>query len=207
MKIILRAFFGHAAIWLYLAVAAGLLIAVGVHSPEVLRSYWWVALLAIPLAPFFEWVMHRYVLHRAVNPTESPKGYAYMVDLHYRHHWDPNNLATVFAPISATVIMVGGLGLVALVFTRDLAITSIFVSGSLFYFLYYEWCHLAHHVPQYRPKTAYGKYTKMAHTWHHYKNENYYWGVTNPIGDWLLGTFPKPEDVERSPNARGLGKY
>ena len=46
---------------------------------------------------------------------------------------------------------------------------------------------------------------ERAHRLHHYRNENYWMGVTNHLGDHVLGTFPNKDDVPVSPTAKTLG--
>ena len=40
----------------------------------------------------------------------------------------------------------------------------------------------------------------------HFKNENYWFGVTTPTYDFLLGTFKNQKKVEKSATARNLEK-
>ncbi|GIO01507.1 hypothetical protein J5TS2_21750 [Brevibacillus halotolerans] len=42
------------------------------------------------------------------------------------------------------------------------------------------------------------------HLWHHYKNENYWYGVTNPALDLLFCTYKNEKQVNRSSTARNL---
>lgn len=172
---------------------------------ENFLSSLWILLLPIILSPFVEWFLHRFALHRIVDPAKSPWNYAYMLNLHYKHHWEPTHIPSVFAPISGVLIVVGFFTPLAYLVFRNLPMTLIFGAGTVSYFLFYEWIHLAHHMSNYKPVTAYGRLIRKAHTWHHYKNENYWWGVTNPLGDYCFGTFKDPKEVEFSPSAKSLG--
>ena len=40
---------------------------------------------------------------------------------------------------------------------------------------------------------------------HHFKSEHYWFGVTNPVGDLVLRTYPDQAGVPTSPTARTLG--
>ena len=40
----------------------------------------------------------------------------------------------------------------------------------------------------------------------HFKNENYWWGITSALGDDLLHTFPKPQEVSKSETVLDLEK-
>ena len=60
------------------------------------------------------------------------------------------------------------------------------------------------HVP-YHPRTRLGRLMKRHHLLHHFKNERFWFGVTNPVVDKLLGTWKRRADVEKSETARTLG--
>jgi hypothetical protein len=43
------------------------------------------------------------------------------------------------------------------------------------------------------------------HRWHHFRNENYWWGVSMGMGDRLFRTAPAVEETGRSGTAATLG--
>jgi hypothetical protein len=174
-------------------------------APERFFSSLWILLIPVLLAPFYEWVLHKFALHRIVDPDKSPAIYKYMLDLHYSHHWKPADLKVVFAPFSAAISVVVFWAPVSYLVFPDLPSAFIFEGGVIAYFCFYEWIHLAHHMPSYRAITPYGRLIRNSHTWHHHKNENFWWGVTNPLGDYVFGTFKDPKEVEFSPSAKSLG--
>ena len=65
MKTMLKYYFGEKRIWLYLS----LTIALGIYliSQGILAAHAWVMLLVIPIAPFYEWFTHKFVLHMNVG--------------------------------------------------------------------------------------------------------------------------------------------
>ena len=69
--------------------------------------------------------------------------------------------------------------------------------------LVYEWTHYIVHTP-YRPKTELYRHLWRHHRLHHYKNENYWYGVSVTAADKWLHTAPPIADVETSPTARNL---
>ncbi|MFB6364316.1 sterol desaturase family protein [Paenibacillus elgii] len=81
----------------------------------------------------------------------------------------------------------------------------IFVLSDLLisFLLYYEWTHYVAHRPI-KPITPWGRWMKKVHLWHHYKSKNYWYGVTNPLFDVMLGTFRDEQQVEKSETARNL---
>jgi hypothetical protein len=205
MKKVFSEFFKHFSIKLFLLLALALLGMAIYLGPATFLPSLWILLIPVLLAPFFEWAAHKYLLHRIVDPINDPGNYAYMLVLHYKHHWEPTNIKSIFAPISAAFSIFIVFFPVGYLLFRDIQMLLLFEFGIVGYFLFYEWIHLAHHIPSYKPITAYGKNIRNAHSWHHYKNENFWWGVTNPLGDYLLGTFKDPKEVESSPSAKSLG--
>jgi hypothetical protein len=52
--------------------------------------------------------------------------------------------------------------------------------------------------------TPYGRWIKKYHLWHHFKNEQLWFGVTNPSMDYVVGTYLDVADAERSGSTRFL---
>jgi len=71
---------------------------------------------------------------------------------------------------------------------------------SLLATLAYEWTHHLIHT-DYVPRSRFYKGLWRAHRLHHFRNENYWYGVTSGLGDRLLGTYPGKDDVPLSPTA------
>ena len=71
--------------------------------------------------------------------------------------------------------------------------------------LHYEWSHYLFH-SKYRPRTRYYARLKRNHRLHHWRNENYWLGVTSNFGDRVIGTLPQGKsDVPLSPTTKTLG--
>jgi sterol desaturase/sphingolipid hydroxylase (fatty acid hydroxylase superfamily) len=68
----------------------------------------------------------------------------------------------------------------------------------------YEWSPFLIH-STYVPRSAGFRAVWRAHILHHYKNEQYWFGVTNPVADYVLRTRPAKDAVPTSPTARTLG--
>lgn len=200
MGIVFREYFKEKFIWIYFLLD---LIALGflttAPSPLKLLPYTLI-LLTVPLVELF---IHKYVLHCSIEG--KPQWFVnYMERLHVGHHRDPSYIPLIFAPFTSGIalpIFFGGLfGII----TGDMyvAVTCFFLAMS--YYLFYEWMHLAHHLEKYRPKTEMGRKLKRLHLWHHYKNENYWWGITTLIGDKLAGSAPNPKSVATSDSVKNL---
>ena len=154
--------------------------------------------------PFTEWVIHVFVLHfrprtvrgRAVDPAVARK--------HRAHHADPRDEDLIFVPmgvlrLALPAAVVGwGIG------ERDArrALTGIATSWAML--TTYEWTHFLIH-SSYRPRHSVYRRIWRAHRLHHFRNENYWFGVTTHLGDRILGTFPDRDAVPRSATARTLG--
>lgn len=171
-----------------------------------LWAYWPWLLLVVASAPFYEWATHKYVLHSDLS--EQAGWYRdFQIRLHHGHHLEPNNIELQFAPISAIIIMFVQLYAFYALVTWSLSAAIMPLSGSLAYYLIYEWIHLAHHQSNYTPATQAGQSLRDAHMRHHFHNENYNWGITNGLGDILLGTWKTVKEVPKSPTAKNISNY
>jgi hypothetical protein len=169
-------------------------------------SLWDLAVVAGLLAfhPFSEWMIHVFILHwkpkrifgRQVDPLVARK--------HREHHGDPRRVEWIFIPLPVLVktLPLGALAFLLLFPTLQLAGTGIVTSLTIL--LGYEWTHYLIH-SRYRPKSLLYRYVWRAHRLHHFKNENYWFGVTVHAADHVLRTFPEKDAVETSPTCRNLG--
>lgn len=194
MKRVFSIYFSHLGLYPYFF--ASLALFIYFYFSQKLLAYS-PSFLLLLIAPFYEWLLHKYVLHGR-SPEESEKKIKYMNRLHRDHHKYPTKIDLLFAPLSAGFSIPIQFFLVGFVFTQSLDIALYLAMVTLIYFLFYEWIHLAHHVDSYRPITKWGKNLKQAHLLHHYKNENYWWGVTSSFGDKVLNTYPDPKTIQKS---------
>jgi len=163
-----------------------------------------VALALVGLQPITEWVIHVVVLHwrpRKLGPfTLDTK----LSAAHRAHHVDPNDEQHWFIPLGSGLI---GLGIVAavgwVVLAGDLALWLTWMMASQMLTFVYEWTHYLCH-SAYRPQSDTYKRIWRYHRLHHFKNENYWLGVTAHLGDRLFGTLPLTRDVDTSPTCRDL---
>jgi hypothetical protein len=150
----------------------------------------------IAAQPFVEWVLHVMVLHCPADGRlrDRAAGYA-----HRRHHEEPRDLRYQFIHPN---IVYGGMvvDLVILaVFRNPEALTGVLVATVLT--LNYEWIHFLIHT-DYQPKHELYRRLHRAHRLHHFRNEQYWLGVTARTGDRVFGTNPRKEDVEISATAK-----
>ena len=198
--------------WLIAAVIVALAIA-RAFAGEVTWRDAVAAVAMLAIYPLGEWAIHVYLLHmrpfefrgRRIDPPAA-KG-------HRAHHRTPNDLTIILLtpkdiaqllfiamPVSIAIWAVP-LGLisgslpVAAILTA--ALTTTVLIGI------YEWTHFLIHT-SHRPRSRYYRSIWRTHRLHHFKNEHYWHGITNTIGDRALGTFPDHRDVSRSKTARTL---
>lgn len=195
----LREFFCYPDI----AVMSALTVAVGAFALSTgPKPHVYLATLA-GLALFFvsEYTTHRFFFHMA--PPKNPFLRKAIHRLHYHHHEEPNDLHLLFLPLWYSLPQLVLFGGAAWWITGQPGLAAGLLLGSMGLLLYYEWCHYVAHRPI-TPLTPWGKWMKKYHLWHHFKNEHYWYGVTNPSIDLLLGTYRDVNSVEKSPTARKL---
>jgi hypothetical protein len=193
----------------FLVVALAARIAVGRWSWHDL-----VAVAAVIAAqPFVEWLIHIYLLHaKPVRIGEAT------IDLptskfHRRHHKDPDDLDFTLLPVWIAVLFSVQIATGMTIVAYPLALLTggewlpMAVTCTLAGYVglgIYEWCHYLIHTG-YLPKSRYYASIWRGHRLHHYKNENYWLGITSNVGDHALRTFPDQATVPKSPTARTLG--
>ena len=198
-----REFSTHPSPWLIGAVLTGALTA------RIMVGDWQLTDALVPLVmlaffPFFEWLVHVFILHwrprRLGTVTIDPL----LARKHREHHVDPRQVPLIFIPwrallwvlpVSVTIALLAfprpGLGLTYLVFLGVLG-------------LGYEWCHYLIH-SDYKPKTRPYRAIWRNHRQHHFKNEHYWFTVTSAgTADRVLGTYPDAATVASSPTAKNL---
>jgi sterol desaturase/sphingolipid hydroxylase (fatty acid hydroxylase superfamily) len=193
-----RDFFRHGSNTLLIATLAAFTLGFALRP----ATFSWLA-LAVGFLAFFitEYTTHRFLLHAA--PQQAPFVRKLQDRLHYDHHVTPERLDLLFLPpwfaVPAALAYFG----VYLAITRSVALALALLFGSLLALFYYEWVHYVAHVP-FQPVTPYGRWIKKYHLLHHFKNEHYWFGVTNPSMDVLIGTYRGPHDAAKSGTTRNL---
>ncbi len=166
-------------------------------------TVWGVAVFAFGMILFIfsEYLSHRFLFH-----LKAPKNsflFKLIKRLHYDHHTDPNNLHLLFLPLWYSIPNLSVLVLIFYLITGNLWLTVAFAGGLKMMLLIYEWKHYVAHRPI-KPKTKIGKNIKKLHILHHFKNENYWYGVSTSFVDVLFGTLKDEKEVETSKTAKDL---
>lgn len=167
----------------------------------------------LAIYPFSEWAIHVYFLHLRPFTVRGRRVEVPTARSHRKHHERPGDLRMILLGsleaaglIFLIVPIVAGSGyLLARLLSADAPVGAA-VTGLLTGYVLvgiYEWTHFLIHTA-YRPRSRYYRSVWRSHRLHHFKNENYWHGITTTVGDRVLGTFPDQRDVPRSPTARTL---
>lgn len=172
---------------------------------------WGDALVALGLVAYFpinEWLIHVFLLHYKPRKLFGRTIDLYLPITHRRHHADPWNLKWVFIPRHVHFWTAPAL---ALLLWLGWPVKELMLTGMATYLLlglHYEWVHFLAHIPWCPSQGIIGAYYQRRvreHRLHHFRNENFWWGVSMGLGDRLLGTAPKVEDTGRSGTTSTLG--
>lgn len=164
-----------------------------------------VLAVLVSLQPVTEWLIHVYVLHWRPRLVRGRLLDPYAARSHRWHHQNPKDLSYLF--IHPRVVQ-GALALGAVLHVLAFAVRPTFgtaVVTSLALTTTYEWTHYLIH-SDYRPRSRFYRGLWRAHRLHHYRNENYWYGVTSHLGDRVLRTNPARDAVPLSPTATTLAQ-
>jgi hypothetical protein len=150
---------------------------------------------------FSEYGTHRFLFH--APPSRVPFIRRLQHRLHYDHHVEPHRLDLLFLPLWYVLPNFLAVTLIARWLLGGWSMVMPLVLGAMLALLHYEWVHYIAHIP-YRPRTGVGRWMKKYHLWHHYKNEHFWFGVSNPAMDLIYRTYRTPGETVRSTTARIL---
>ena len=182
----------------------------------VLGGFGWHDLVAVAVVVAatgtVEWTIHKFLLHAPEDSWRTRQ--LDSSTSHRQHHEDPSDMDHVLlqTPYAAAfaVAIAGFTAMWSIPMAAAIGwpIGLTFLSGlvaSLWTLAHYEWVHLIVHT-RHRFRSRYYRRLARNHRFHHYRNENYWLGVTSNSGDRLLMTLPKSKsDVPLSDTARSLG--
>lgn len=142
---------------------------------------------------WFAWSLAEYALHRFVFHwiRERPWQRRFHFIFHGVHHDFPQDAHRLVFPLGVSIPLglAFFLGMDAF-FTRETAI-ALFVGFGGGYLAYDGVHYFTHHLPA---RSALGKYLKRYHMVHHHAGIEGLWGVSQPLWDYLFGTY---RDVAR----------
>lgn len=206
-----RAFIRHGSPRLLLtAAAASVVVRVGLGDLQ--RSDVLVIVVTVVLIGPFEWIVHRHLLHapsRSFRARRLGTGTG-----HAEHHRDPHDLGWLLLTWQDAAIFACGIGLLTASWSAPIggafgsspqrAALSAWSVG-LIALAHYEWTHLLVHT-RYRCRSRYYRELARHHRLHHYRNEDYWLGVTTTWADRVAGTMPERGDVSPSPTTRSVSR-
>jgi len=199
-----REFVKHPSPWMIGSVLIAAVVArIAVGDWQITDAF--VPLAILTVFPFFEWMIHVFVLHwrpkRVGRLTIDPL----LSREHRAHHVDPRSIPLIFIPWKslATWVLPLTIGIALLAFPRlPMGLTFLVCIAAAG--VVYEWTHYLIHT-DYKPKTVFYRAIWRNHRNHHYKNEHYWFTVTSAgTADRVLRTYPDPAEVENSPTAKNL---
>ena len=198
-----REFTSYPSPWL---IAAALL---GAVTARIVIGDWQytdalVPVVMVALFPFFEWLIHVFILHWRPRRIGRLTIDSLLARKHREHHMAPRSVPEIFIPWPALLwVLPVSIAVALLVFPRPgLGLT--FLAFLTVLGLAYEWSHYLIH-SDYKPKTAMYRAIYRNHRLHHFKNEHYWFTVTSSgTADRVLRTYPDPTTVPTSPTAKNL---
>jgi len=196
-------------------IAAGILVTLAVRI-AVGDASWRDAVAAtamLVIYPFGEWAIHVYLLHLKPFAFRGKHVELATAKAHREHHEQPNDLNLILlAPSEAMALMFLAVPVVPALAGAAIALAGgdvpygALLTGVLagqVLVAVYEWTHFLIHTAH-RPRSRYYRSIWRNHRLHHFKNEHYWHGITNTIGDRALGTYPDQSQIRRSRTARTL---
>ncbi|WP_084965749.1 sterol desaturase family protein [Thermoactinospora rubra] len=184
------------------ATAAAVLtrVALGRWSRRDLTAAAWI----VGVEPFVEWMIHVHLLHQRPRRIRGRTVELFSARGHREHHRNPRDPAMVFIPGPLLAAAVATLVAANAATARSLRPAATGVAVSMLSLSLYEWTHFLIH-SAYRPRTGLFRLLRRTHQLHHYRNENYWFGIITPISDHVFNTYPPKEEVPPSPTVKTLG--
>ncbi|WML48842.1 sterol desaturase family protein [Neobacillus sp. PS3-34] len=201
MERLYRNFFLHTDILIMFLLLLSGITTVFWFGADLLKGvYFILGMLTFALSEYFT---HRFVFH--LKAPKNPFFLKLLRRLHYDHHTYPNDLKLLFLPLWYSIPNFLAVSGIFYLIEQNMIDTVAFGLGLMGMLLLYEWKHYVAHRPMI-PRTRFCRWIKKVHILHHYKNENYWFGVSTPFADFLFGTFREEKQVETSKTAKNLEK-
>ena len=198
-----RAYFGHPAIRLYLAlvvVCLGLAVALGARP----ISYAILFVYVLAGYPWVEYLLHRTAFHD-LRYCRSRLGSRFWKRVHFDHHRDPNDYSVLFgAPYMAIPTIAVITAPVGWLIDGGAGAGVAFAAGMVAICVY-EWAHAMCHV-NWPVRRRWLRSLRRAHLLHHFHSEKANYGIATRLVDRVIGTiYDSRGDVDASPTVRNLG--
>ncbi len=142
-------------------------------------------LLGYAIWTLVEYLGHRFLFHFRGQSPAARRIHFLIHGVHHDHPSDP--LRLVMPPLMSLPIMASAFGLFALLFGRALCMPVL--AGFLTGYLIYDMLHF--HLHHGQPRTRLGRFLRLRHLHHHFRDETSWFGVSAPWWDEVFGTRPK----------------
>jgi len=151
------------------------------------------------LGGLFIWTLTEYLLHRFVFHYEPKSEWGKKLHflMHGVHHDYPNDSLRLLMP---PVVSIPLAALFYWMFHSVMGgvFISPFFAGFLFGYLCYDMIHYAtHHFPM---KSSTALWVKHHHMKHHYQTDDYNYGVSSPLWDFVFNTFMEKKETTAANN-------
>ncbi|MBT6177603.1 MAG: sterol desaturase family protein [Deltaproteobacteria bacterium] len=140
------------------------------------------------------WSFTEYCIHRWLGHDRRFLRNPFGVE-HQTHHSKGNYFAQWWKKAGAAIAAIALLWWPATVLLGAVY-GSAFIFGFVAFYLYYEILHRVEHV--FEASTAYGRWARAHHFFHHFHDPSRNHGVTSPVWDHVFGTY-SATDVIRVP--------
>ncbi|MFN0159355.1 MAG: sterol desaturase family protein [Bacteroidota bacterium] len=150
------------------------------------------------LAGLLFWTFTEYILHRFVFHYEPKSGWGKKLHflMHGIHHDYPNDSLRLVMP-PAVSIPLAALFYGAFVVVLGKTFTSPFFAGFLLGYLCYDMIHYATH--HFAMKSSISLWVKQHHMRHHYQTDDFNYGVSSPLWDFVFGTYQEKKQTVANP--------
>ena len=164
-------------------------------APAIIFAFW----------PLLEWLIHVFMLHYKPVTIFGRKIDFLLPQTHREHHAEPWKLKRVFIPLHVFPLVAPALIVAIFLIMPSAELAAGALATYFLLALNYEFCHYLAHI-RWSPPSEYYRRRVRLHRYHHFKNENTWWGVSMGLADVLLGTAPDPQDTERTGTTGSLLK-
>ncbi|PXX11246.1 sterol desaturase family protein [Mycolicibacterium moriokaense] len=198
-----REFWNHPSPWML-----GAMLVAGLIG-RVIVGDWQITDVLVPLAmlalfPFFEWIVHVFILHWRPKRLGRLTIDSLLAREHRAHHVEPRSIPLIFIPTKSLLWVIPLTVAIAVFAFPRLPMGLAYLVFASMLGLGYEWTHYLIHT-DYKPKTRVYRAIWRNHRQHHFKNEHYWFTVTSSgTADRVLGTYPDQATVPNSPTAKNL---
>ena len=188
-------YFSHLISWLLI---------IGWTMAMAFRIYigdWSIYDLLVVAGILLSWPLQEWFVHAQLEHLKPLKLFGRTIELvitktHRAHHLNPWDPKYGLSPPHIMVLYFLGLPLFCYL-TAPLTLAATATLTTLTMIQNYEWVHYLIHT-SYQPRTRLYKRLWRHHRLHHFKNEQFWFGLTMISGDTFMNTNPPPSEAERS---------